>query len=170
MKPGKIQHLSSLASGLVLAAFVAWLSPAQGMAAEVYTWTDENGTIHFSDTLPQSAEAQTMVLQQDARPATANAVSPPAEAGEAANAEPGETAVSAAQQRRNKMAEDRTKRQQEQAWNDEMCGKHRKRLEQMEPARRVYYVDESGEEVRMDDDQRIELIDESKAFLSENCQ
>jgi hypothetical protein len=39
----------------------------------------------------------------------------------------------------------------------------------MEPARRVFYTDDQGESVRMDDDQRMALIDESKAFLAKNC-
>jgi hypothetical protein len=46
---------------------------------------------------------------------------------------------------------------------------HRQRLEQLEPARRVFYTDETGESVRMDDDQRLALIEESRAFLDENC-
>jgi hypothetical protein len=50
-----------------------------------------------------------------------------------------------------------------------MCTRHRQRLEQMEPARRVLYTDDSGESVRMDDDMRMGLINESKEFISKNC-
>jgi hypothetical protein len=40
----------------------------------------------------------------------------------------------------------------------------------MEPARRVFYTNEQGESVRMDDDERMALIEESRAFLAENCE
>jgi hypothetical protein len=39
----------------------------------------------------------------------------------------------------------------------------------MEPARRVYYKDENGQEVRMDDNQRMSLIEESRNYIAENC-
>jgi hypothetical protein len=42
-------------------------------------------------------------------------------------------------------------------------------LEQIEPSRRVFYTDESGETVRLDDERRVGLVEESKAFLAGNC-
>jgi len=50
-----------------------------------------------------------------------------------------------------------------------MCQKHRKRLTQMEPARRVFYTNEQGESVRMDDDLRMDLIEEDRSYINENC-
>ena len=67
------------------------------------------------------------------------------------------------------MAEVRKERREAQAEIDLMCQKHSKRVEQIEPYRRVYYTNEQGERERMDDNLRVELVDESKAYIAENC-
>jgi hypothetical protein len=146
----------------ILAA--AWLGPAWG--TEVYTWTDEDGTVHFSDSPRPSGPMDVIDVEEAYRPGTEGAYD---ESGAPPAGETGETVQSAAQQRREKIAQEQADRQNEQAETDRLCGLHRQRLEQMEPARRVFYVNEEGESVRMDDDQRMGLIDESKAFLAANC-
>ncbi len=67
------------------------------------------------------------------------------------------------------MAKDREERMKEQAETERLCGLHKQRLEQVEPARRVFYTNEKGEPVRMDDEQRVRLVEESKDFLEKNC-
>ena len=67
------------------------------------------------------------------------------------------------------MANERKERAEAQAEMEIMCQKHSKRLTQMEPARRVFYTNEQGESVRMDDDLRTKLIEEDKSYISENC-
>jgi len=156
---------------LVALASCAWLNTAA--ATEVYSWTDENGTVNFSDRPPANSGSQIIDVEDAYRPGTTGAYpltgdntdapSAPAEAGST-----GET-LSAAQQRREEIAKEREERREEQAEKEQMCGKHRKRLEQMEPARRVFYVNERGEEVRMDDDRRMKLIEESKDYIATNC-
>ncbi|MFB3079539.1 MAG: hypothetical protein ACE1Y4_16190, partial [Lysobacterales bacterium] len=71
--------------------------------------------------------------------------------------------------RREKIAKNRKERREAQATMDRLCVDHRERLASIEPRRRVTYTDESGERVRMDDDKRIALVEESKDFLTENC-
>jgi len=39
----------------------------------------------------------------------------------------------------------------------------------MEPSRRVFYTDESGQTVRMDDEERVSLVKEDKEFIAKNC-
>jgi hypothetical protein len=137
-------------------------------AAEVYTWTDENGVLHFSDTPRVDGQSETIEAEEVYRPGTADAYAPPAEA---AAADPvSETPVSAAAARREEQALEREQRREAQAELDRQCAQHRQRLEQMEPSRRVFYTDESGESVRLDDEERVGLVEESKAFLAENCQ
>lgn len=135
-------------------------------AAEIYTWTDENGVKHYSDQ-PSSptSEAQAIEAEEAYRPGSVE-VTPPTVETDVAGAE--ET-MSSAEARRAKLREER----QEQAANreelDQLCGLHRERLEKLEPARRAFYIDASGNEVRMDDDMRVGLIQESKDFLAANC-
>lgn len=142
-------------------------------AAEVYTWTDESGVVHYSDSPPESGASETLQVGEIYRPGSADAYAAPqepprapeAEAGEAESAAP----VSVAQQRRDKIAAEQAKRKEAQAETDRLCGLHRQRLEQMEPSRRVFYTDAQGETVRMDDEQRVSLVNESKAYLAANC-
>jgi hypothetical protein len=155
---------------------LAFLGLAAAHAAEVYTWTDENGVVHYSDSPRAAGTMSTLQIEEIYRPGSADAyppATPQAEAAEPASAETPaaepESAASAAQQRREQLAAAREEQREEQAARDGLCARHRQRLEQMEPARRVFYTNEQGEEVRMDDDQRIALIEESRAFLAANC-
>jgi len=76
---------------------------------------------------------------------------------------------SIADAKREEIAKNRKERREKQAEMDRMCTQHRVRLASVEPNRRVFYTDESGENVRMDDDKRIALVEESKDFLAKNC-
>ena len=152
---------------LILAIGVAWASISSVAATEVFTWTDQDGIVHFSDTPLPGAESQKIEVEgtspSSAAPAASTAVPSQTPAGE--------TPQSAAQQRREQIAEDRQERREVKAEIDQMCAKHRQRLSQMEPGRRrVFYTNEKGESVRMDDDQRMGLIREDKEFIAKNCE
>ena len=81
-----------------------------------------------------------------------------------------EAVQSRAQERRDKMAREREERRENQAVTDQMCKLHRDRLARVEPARRVMYTNDEGELIRMDDDERMALVDESREFISKNCE
>lgn len=140
-------------------------------AAEVYTWTDENGVLHFSDKPRTDGQSETIEAEEAYRPGTADVYSQPAEPAEAEAADAAAVApVSAAAERREELDRERKQRREAQAELDRLCAQHRQRLEQVEPSRRVFYTDASGETVRLDDEERVKLVEESKAFLAENCQ
>ena len=158
----------------ILLCGLAVIACQAATAAEVYTWTDADGVVHFSDAPPESGTSATLQVEEIYRPGSADAYSPPQGAPPDAPAEDSEAAQpeatkSAAQQRREQILRERTERQQQAAEAERLCALHRQRLEQMEPARRVFYADEQGEPVRMDDDQRMALVDESKQYLANNC-
>ena len=154
--------------GLVLTLAVIFTSAAafSAHATEVYTWKDESGVVHFSDTPPETVDSQQINVEGAYKPGT---VEPPQPAS-ATPAEPGETPQSAAQQRRERMATEREERRENRELNEQLCARHRARLEQVEPARRVFFTNEEGESVRMDDDQRMALIQEDKDFIAKNCE
>ena len=52
---------------------------------------------------------------------------------------------------------------------DKLCAFYEDRLARVEPARRVVMTDENGEMVRLDDDQRMALVEESRDFIQKNC-
>ena len=146
-------------------------------SAEIYKWTDENGLVHFGDRPPQGQQAQSISTPEAAWPDNGEIESAP-ETPQAAPADASnDTAtdeqepvpLTAAQARREKMANERKERSEAQGEMERMCQKHRKRLTQMEPARRVFYTNEQGESVRMDDDMRMKLIEEDRSYINENC-
>lgn len=156
---------------LMGAAAAAWTAPARGN--EVYTWTDEDGVVHYTDATQAGRAAEIVEVEGAARhpsadtsPAPAPEAAPPS-AG--ADTEAADEIKTPAQERREKMARERAERREAQAETDRLCTLHRQRLEAMEPARRVFWTNEEGESVRLDDDRRLELIDESSDFLADNC-
>jgi hypothetical protein len=159
--------------GLVLGLAVMLAGGPLG-AAEVYTWTDEDGVQHFSDKPRTDGQSETIQAEEAYRPGTADVYSQPAEAAEPAEAAAADAAaeapVSAAAARREEQALKRAQRREAKAELDRQCAQHRQRLEQIEPSRRVFHTDASGETVRLDDEERVRLVEESKAFLAENCQ
>lgn len=165
-----------VASGLLprlLAGFLgaaALLAGGPLTAAEVYTWTDENGVLHYSDTPRTDGPAETIEAKEAYRPGSADAYPTPAAPQEAqAAAESAEAPQSAADARRAELASQREERRESQAEIDRLCAQHRQRLEQIEPSRRVFYTDEAGETVRMDDEERVALVEESRAYIDKNC-
>jgi len=157
---------------LICTMTVAWTAPARG--SEVYTWTDENGVVHYGDAPHAAGKAAKVIEVEDgSRPESGDSDPDPAEPdsppAEDVDSEPDDAARTPAQEKREKMARERAERRQTQAETDRLCALHRQRLESMEPARRVFYTNEQGESVRMDDDRRLELIDESRDFLADNC-
>lgn len=146
------------------------------IADEVFKWTDENGVVHFGDRPPEGQKTQTIVVPQTHRSGSAGAGPSPddTQPGNDSNAAdvPGEqetAPLSLADQKREQIATERRERRETREETERMCAKHRQRLTQMEPARRVFYTDENGQSVRMDDDVRMDLIEEDKAFIAKNC-
>lgn len=169
-------EISIFTGWLALAALA--LSPAALAANEIYTWTDEDGSVHFSDSPRADGEMQVIEAEEAYRPGTADAYAQPpaAEPNVDPAAEPPAGPVaespampSAAEARREQLRAESQERREARAENERLCRLHRERLERMEPARRVFYRDEQGQEVRMDDDQRVALVEEDQAFLDKNC-
>ncbi len=146
------------------------------IADEVFRWTDENGVVHFGDRPPEGQKTQTINIPQTHRSGSAGTGPSPddAQPGNESNApdvpgEPETVPLSLADQKREQIATERRERRETREETERMCARHRQRLTQMEPARRVFYTDENGQSVRMDDDVRMDLIEEDKAFIAKNC-
>ncbi len=145
--------------------------------AQVYTWTDENGVVHYSDTPNAAGTSQEIADTEIYRPGSSDAYptpTPPAPAADSGGGMPPDEApaepdLSPAAQVRADIAEKAAERREKQAETERLCALNRQRLEQMQPARRVMYTDAEGNEVRMDDDQRVALIEESEAYIKANC-
>ena len=159
---------------IALALLVGLGTTAQ--AREIYTWTDKDGVVHYVDTPPDNQAAVSVDVPEVYRPGTSDIVYPETTAPAAAAGEPGEPgeepvaeALSYADQKRQEMAERRDEQKKQQAEVASACARARQRLAQIEPNRRVFYTDESGETVRMDDEDRVAEVADMRAFLAENC-
>ncbi|MBT8058577.1 MAG: DUF4124 domain-containing protein [Gammaproteobacteria bacterium] len=158
----------------ILAAGLAAVVCSSAGATEVHTWTDEQGVTHYSDAPRGEGESRTIEVEEIYRPGTADAYqaedAPQAPVAASTDAETtGDSPASTAQERRERLARQRTEKREAQEELDKLCGLHRDRLERVEPARRVMYTDDSGELVRLDDDQRMAMVEESRSFLEDNC-
>ncbi|MEE4216199.1 MAG: DUF4124 domain-containing protein [Xanthomonadales bacterium] len=150
-----------------LLPLMAGLFCISALAAEIYTWTDENGVKHFSDTKPVATEAETIDVGGSERHVT---YSDPLSSAAPVEDDKVENSVhSIAERRRQELEDGRKLRQEEQAETRRMCDLHAKRLAEIEPIRRVYYTDENGKRTRLDDEQRVGLVNESKNYIAENC-
>jgi len=156
-KQGSSERRSVIPLILATGFAFAWINSAA--ATEVYTWTDESGIVHYSDMPIDSEETQTITVDDASRSGMAS-TAPPAQ----------EAQPSVAQQRREQFEVDRKSRKEAQAIIDQLCAKHLERLTKMEPARRIFYTDDKGESIRLDDNQRMGMIDESKDYISKNCE
>lgn len=147
-------------------ALIGCLLTTPLVSAEVYRWTDENGVTHFSETPPpagQEAEISDMPAEQEGA-----GIGMPVDDG-LYDSDNSAEALSAADLERRQLAEQRNQRQAEQEALSAICEETRDRLAQIEPSRRVFYTDEEGETVRMDDQERVAEVDRLHNFLDNNC-
>jgi len=131
----RLSH-ARIARGLACCAVLAVLVAGSAGAREIHRWVDENGVVHFSDVQPADRETRRLDLADPAPEIGSSAPAAPAPAGE--------PALSAAEQRRQDIRERRAARAEEKREAEYWCDKHRQRLEQMEPARRVAWTTTSA--------------------------
>jgi hypothetical protein len=128
-------------------------------AKEMYSWTDENGTVHFSDTKPVGQDFKTESLPEETQAA------PTAQSPQAAVAE----TVTPGQQRREEIAQKNRLAREDQAARMTQCATWKAEVDQLEPNRRVFTTNEDGETERMDDVERTNRVAQLKAQIARDC-
>jgi hypothetical protein len=179
-------RLILLAAGVLAAAGAVY---AQGN--EIYTWTDENGVIHYTDTVPDNPNAARMEAPEAYFPGSADAY-PDEDTAEVTSAEkqadtdpeepdnaeneqtnsPDGTEseeISYAEQRRRELAHNREEHRKERAERENLCTAAREQIATLEPNRRVFFTNDKGETERMDDEVRVGKVEEAKAQAAEYC-
>jgi hypothetical protein len=139
----------------LLCLFVA--AYAQAQDKKMYSWTDENGTVHFSETQPEGQDVREQSIPQGAPPATNNPYQD-VDAG-----------PSYAQQRRDEIAQKSEDAQANKAVKDIECTAWQTEVDRLEPNRRVFYTNDEGETVRMDDVERTNRVANLKSEIAKNC-
>jgi hypothetical protein len=161
-----MNNFARLALGSIF--FFAILNNAPAQTQSVYTWTDEKGVVHYTDTPPDNPNAVEIPATEVYRPGSTGAY-PPAEAEEIGDEQDPAAVASPADDQRNKLDEARKESQEKQAERARICKAARDRLETIEPSRRVFYTNEQGETVRLDDEERVAMVEQAKALIAANC-
>ena len=132
-------------------------APQSAAQEEVYRWVDDKGVVHFGDRPPQQADVEKISI-------------PDTQTQPAANQEAAQdTQPNLAQQLREERAEARKEREANAEVAAKSCAKAREIVSQLEPMTRVMVTHEDGTVTRMDDNDRLEKLDEAKAVVAENC-
>jgi hypothetical protein len=169
-------------NGLAFCVVVAGLMLPLTTSAQkdsIYSWTDENGVRHYSDTAPAEAKAEVeqIPIPQSTAPAGADGETLNNEIMAEEAAAPGTADPSAgtgqelsyADQQRQAMEEKRQARRESQAERERICLQARDQLARIEPSRRVFYTDEAGNTTRLDDEQRVQMVEDNKKLVDEYC-
>lgn len=127
-------------------------------AQQMYTWTDDNGVVHFSDVEPQGQSAQEQQIPLNESPG-----------GPDPYATQDGSGPSYADQRRQQIAESGQAAEQNKARNSARCASWQAEVNRLEPNRRVYSTNDQGETERMDDVQRTNRVAELKSQIAQNC-
>ena len=135
--------------GLALCA----VAPAAAQS-KVYKWTDENGVVHFSKTPPPKGDSEQIRLRSDIP-------TPPAEAPEATAASGDEELFAESNQPDNSGVEEDNR--------ERACQKGRNMLQQIEPRPRVFKVDAEGNRTYLSDQERLDLLEQARQLIADNC-
>jgi hypothetical protein len=144
--------------------FLTW-APDALAEDEIYRWVDENGAVHFGDRPPENGAAESISIPQS------SGVSAQTPANSSSNdvEEAGEPQPSLAQQLREERAENRRKKEERDKIVTAACEQRRTLVSQLEPSTRVMVQLEDGTVTRMDDNVRLETLNEAKSYIAENC-
>ena len=146
---------------LIFAVIVAvlHLPGVQAQNGKMYSYVDENGTVVFTDKKP---------VDRDVSAQAVPAGPPPTGGNPYAQAE-GDQPLSAAEQQRAEISQRSEEARVARAEVQAQCAALQEEVDRLEPHRRVFYTDENGETVRMDDVERTNRVAELKAQIAASC-
>lgn len=155
-------RISTVSIAIFIATFALLATDAMAKD-EVYRWVDKDGVVHFGDRPAGQTNAEKIDVQTDSGKATSSV---PATANPDQQQEP---QTSYAQQRRDERAEVRKATAEKDKDLAAGCAHHKQLVSQLEPSTRVMVEYEDGTVIRMDDNDRLKKLAESKAYIAENC-
>lgn len=132
---------------------------------EVYRWVDENGVVHFGDQPPAETAAEEVTIQ----PFISNNASSPSGSAPTDSGQSPEPQPSVAQQIRDERAKKRAEIEENKKMVAEACAQRRELVSQLEPSTRVMVQMEDGTVTRLDDNVRMETLNEAQTYIAENC-
>ena len=146
-----------LVLGLIVSAINVPGAHAQN--GKMYSYVDENGTVVFTDKKPVDRDVSAQAVPAGPPPTGGNPYAQPAEGQQ----------PSAAQQQRAEIAQRSEETRVARAETQAQCAAWQEEVDRLEPHRRVFYTDENGQTVRMDDVERTNRVAELKAQIASSC-
>jgi len=159
-------------TALMVAILATACLPLAGALAknDVYRWVDKDGVVHFGDQEPRAGSAEVVNIHpaprdegQPARPEkpAAKGAEPPQKAPE-----PKLTYV---QKLRAERAKQRQEAEEKRKQVSAECDRARELVARLEPSTRVMVQLEDGTVTRLDDDKRVDMLNDAKGYISRNC-
>ena len=150
----------SLVLGLVL------LAPSALADSEIYKWTDEEGNVHYSDCPPPpSCDAETIQAEPEPDPSEVRKAQ---ERLERMLVEQEESRAGREQEKLEKERQ-RVMAMQVAVARKRICIRARQNLHVLQVQRPVFYIDENGKYVYLDDETRLSEISRMRKLIDENC-
>lgn len=150
------QSLKCVAISLLFGFFMTAHAVVQ--AQSMYSWTDENGVVHFSDVKPEGQQVQEQLIPQDEPSVAPSPYATSTDAG-----------PSVADQRRAEIARKSDEAQANKAMKMAQCAGWESELARLEPNRRVFFTNDQGETERMDDVERTNQVAQLKSQIAQYC-
>jgi len=147
----KHSGLSSSLLKILLMVFGVIISGAAG-GTDIYRWVDGNGVVHFAANPPTRGTYEKIDMKAH-RIGTIAAVAPPL----------------ASSQQTASQAESEPPPGLSPGEQAKACQEARDAISRLEPSPRVLVTTESGEVRRLDDDERLGLLEQSRSYLRDNC-
>ena len=159
--------IATLLKRLPLVIGLAWFTSIAIADSEIYKWTDEEGNVHYSDCPPPPSCDAEMIESES---------------------EPDPSEVRKAQQRLDQMLaeqeESRAEREQEQLKKERqrvmamqiavarkrVCIRARQNLHVLSVQRPVFYIDENGKYVYLEEETRLSEIERMRRLIAETCE
>lgn len=132
---------------------------------EIYRWVDEDGVVHFGDQPNAAGDSEAIEIKNN--PTRGSQAPSPAKAAVPDNSM--EQKVSIAEQRRVERAERRKLASEKREAITAGCEQRRQIVARLEPSPRVMIENDDGTIERLDDDKRLEMLDEAKTYIRNNC-
>jgi hypothetical protein len=158
-----------------LLLFLAAFALAGAAAAQQFKWVDKDGKVRYGDTPPPGVKATPLGAPATGR-APAPAPAPDAAAKDAKDAKKGpltpaeqEAEFRRRQQQAAKDADKEAKLQEDARARKENCANSQAQLRQLESGQRVSRIDDKGERVFVDDEQRKVDTARARKLVSEWC-
>ena len=141
---------------LLIGLLLATASAIATEDKEIYRWVDEEGVVHYSYRPPMERKYAVTAIRQSAASAPV--------ARQAAPEQVTALDVSPGTRPQNRDASEMTPERLA-----ELCRQASENIERIEPSNRVLVRGADGEIRRLDDDERLRWLEDSRRFLRENC-